>query len=68
MLVLKRSAGVAPEVNPLHAGDECKKGIHHGFKTQDRRHQKSKTGVSVAPQKGLMSSKIFFKESFLDKG
>ena len=28
-----------------------------GFKTQRRRHQKSETGVSVAPQKGLMSSK-----------
>ena len=27
--------------------------------TQGRRHQKSKTGVSVAPQKGLMSSKNF---------
>ena len=27
-----------------------------------RRHQKSKTGVSVAPQKGLMSSKFFFKK------
>ena len=25
--------------------------------TQGRRHQKSKTGVSVAPQKGFMSSK-----------
>ena len=68
MLVVKRLAGVAPEVNPLHAGDEtCKKGIHHGFKTQDRRHQKSKTGVSVTPQKGLMSSKNFLEESFLDK-
>ena len=30
-----------------------------GFKTQRRRHQKSKTGVSVAPRKGLMSSKNF---------
>ena len=28
-----------------------------GFETQRRRHQKSETGVSVAPQKGLMSSK-----------
>ena len=25
-----------------------------------RRHQKSKTGVSVASQKGLLSSKFFF--------
>ena len=30
------------------------------FETQRRRHQKSKTGVSVEPQKGLMSSKIWF--------
>ena len=35
--------------------------IHPGFRTQSRRHQKSKTGVSVAPQKELMSSKIFFE-------
>ena len=32
--------------------------VHSGFETQRRRHQKSKLGVSVAPQKGLMSSKI----------
>ena len=32
-----------------------------GFETQGRRHQKSKTGVSVAPQKGLISSKNFKK-------
>ena len=35
-------------------------GIHPGFETQGRRHQKSKTRVSVAPQKGLMLSQIFF--------
>ena len=35
------------------------KAVHSGFETQRRRHQKSKTGVSVAPQKGLMFSKIF---------
>ena len=34
---------------------------HSGFKTQTRHHQKSKTGVSVAPQKGLMSPKILLK-------
>ena len=34
--------------------------IYHSFETQGRRHQKSKTCVSVAPQKGLMSSKTFF--------
>ena len=31
--------------------------------TQDRRHQKSKPGVSVVSQKGLVSSK-FFKNAF----
>ena len=42
MLVAKRSAGVAPEVNlriPLHAGDEAyKQGIHSGFEIQRRRN------------------------------
>ena len=54
-------AGIAPEVNlrnPLHSGEKTHKwGIHPGFETQGRRHQKSKIGVSVAPQKGLVSSK-----------
>ena len=49
MLVTKWSAGVAPEVNIrnlLRAGDEAyKRGIHPGFETQARCHQKSKTGV-----------------------
>ena len=56
-----QSAGVAPERNlrnSWHAGDKARKrGIHPGFETQGRRHQKSKTGVSVAPGKGLMFSK-----------
>ena len=60
-MAVKRSAGVAPEVNlrnPLHAGEEARKpAIHPGFETQGRRHQKSKTGVSVSPQKELASSK-----------
>ena len=54
MLALKTSAGVAPEVNLrnlVHAGDKaCKPRIHPDFETQGRHHQKSKTGVSVAPQ------------------
>ena len=37
---------------------------HSGFETKRRCHQKSKTGVSVAPQKGLMSSEKFFKKRF----
>ena len=51
MLAIKRSAGVAPEVNlrnPWNAGGEAhKQGIHPGFETQDRCPQKSKTWVSV---------------------
>ena len=31
------------------------------FKTQSRHHQKSKTGVSVAPQKGVVSEYVFKK-------
>ena len=37
------------------------KAAHSGFETQRRHHQKSKTGVSVAPQKGHASAK-YFKE------
>ena len=63
MLAVRRSAGVTLEVNPrnpLHPGkEEAKQGIHPGFETQDRHHQKSKTGVSLATQKGLISSKKF---------
>ena len=65
MLAANRSAGVAQEVNlrnPLHTGDKAYKGgIHSGFENQGRRHHKSKTGVSVAPRKGLMFSKIVLK-------
>ena len=65
MLTSIQSVGVAPEVNlrnSLHAGDKAhKQGIHPGFETQGRRHQKSKTGVSVASRKGQMSSKNFLK-------
>ena len=54
MLAAKMSAGVAPEVNlmnQLHAGNEAyKQGIQPGFETQGRYHEKSKTGISVAPQ------------------
>ena len=65
MHAAKRSAGVAPEMNLRSlfcAGNEAhKEGIHPGFETQGIRHLKSKTGVSVASQKGLMSSKNFKK-------
>ena len=39
------------------------KAAHSGFETQRRHHQKSRTGVSVGTQKGLMSSKNFLKKS-----
>ena len=45
---------------PLLSGN---KAANSGFETQRKRHKKSKIGVSVAPQKGLMSSKIFFKKT-----
>ena len=67
MLAIKRSAGVAPGVNlrnPLHALNEaCKQEIQPGFENQGRCHQKSKTGVSVVPLKGLMSYKNFIKKA-----
>ena len=40
------------------------KAAHSGFEPQ-RSHQKSKTGVSVVPQKGLMSSNFFLKSPYL---
>ena len=46
---------------------ESMQGIHPGFETQGRCHQKPKIGISVAPRKGLMSSKIFVIAS-LDGG
>ena len=60
ILATKRSAGVVPEVN-LREYVTCmpplsmKKVAHPGFETQRKCHRKAKTGVSVAPQKELMS-------------
>ena len=65
MLATKRLAGVKAEVNLRETctpPSSANKAAHSGFETQRRHHQKSKTGVSVAPQKGLMSSKIFLKK------
>ena len=48
---VKRFAWVAPVVNrrnPLHSSEGSD---HPGLKTQSTHHQKSKTGVSVAPKK-----------------
>ena len=45
----------------MQAMKHASEGIHPGFGTQGRHHQqKSKTGVLVDSQKGLMSSKISF--------
>ena len=66
MMTSKQSAGVAPEVNlRITQVKMHKKGIHYGFKTQGTHHQKSKTRVSVAPQKGLTSSIIEKLSDFL---
>ena len=55
MLAAKRSVGVTPLPS-------ANKAAHSGFETQRRRYQKSKTGVSVVQQKGLMSSKKVLKK------
>ena len=63
MLATKRSVGVTPEVKlrkcvTLMPLSIVNKAAHSGLETKKRHHQKSKTGVSVAKQKGLMSSII----------
>ena len=64
-----RSAGVTPGVN-LREHVTCtplpnvNKDSHSGFENQSQCHQETKAGVSVTPQKGLMSSKHFFKNYF----
>ena len=60
MLAIKRSAGATPVVNlrkPLHVGKEShKQGIHPGFETKGKHHQKSKSGISGSHKKSLVSS------------
>ena len=54
--------------NPLCTGKKARKqGIHSGFQTQSRRHQKSETGVLVTPRKRLVYSKKHFKKLFRNK-
>ena len=65
MLATKRLASVAPEVKfkePVTCTSlaSTNKAAHAGFETQRRCHQKSKTVVSVAPQKELCPLKIIF--------
>ena len=55
-----RLAGVAPEVNLRNSMQVGKRAS--GFKTQGRRHQKSKTGISMAPQKDICRPKFKRKE------
>ena len=43
------------------ARKQASEGMHPDFETQGRHHLESKIGVSVAPQKGLMSPKNFKK-------
>ena len=65
MLATKRSAGDAElilKIYLMQITEHASEGIHAKLKTQGRRHQKSKTGISVAKQKGLMASKYFFKK------
>ena len=65
-----RPAGVAPEVNlrnPLRTGGKARKrGIHPSYqKTQGRRHQKSKTGISRPTKKTCVLQKILKKGLWL---
>ena len=61
MLATKRSAGIREHTLQM-PWPSVKEAVHSGFETQRRHHQKSKTGVSVAPQKEIMSSKNFLKK------
>ena len=45
----------------------CKQGIHIGIETLGRRQQKSKLGVSMASQKGPVSSKTFKKKEYFSR-
>ena len=70
MLAVKRLAGVTPEVNLRECATHMvvpsvNKAAHSGFETQRRLHHKSKTGVSVAPQKDLSSPKFFLKQQLI---
>ena len=67
MLATKKSVGVTPEMNlrkPLHAQviKHANKGPTLTLKPRADINKSPKTGVSVAPQKGLMSSKNLGKK------
>ena len=68
MLAARRSAGVAPEVKfqeyVTHTPPpSANKATHYGFETRRRHHQKSKTGVSVAPQMDMCPTKLSLKSA-----
>ena len=66
MLAIYTGRGVAPQANlterishmPLPSAN---KAAHSGFETQRKHHQKSKTGVSVAPKMDMCPTKILKK-------
>ena len=67
MLTSKQSAGVAPEVNLRNSTQTRMPASERSTLAlklradATRTSEKSKTGVSVTPRKGLMSSKFFLK-------
>ena len=66
MLAAKKSAGDTLELSLMQCVTymplpSVKKAAHSGFEAQRRCNQKSKTGVSVAPQKDLCPPKIIQK-------
>ena len=74
MLAIKRSAGVAPEVNlrnPLHARQESMQARGYRpnlvLKSQGRRHQKTKTGYPW-PNKNDWCPPKNFKKKMKDLG
>ena len=70
MLAAKRSAGVTPEVNLRECVTHApllsmNKATHSGFETHNKHQKKSKTGVSVAPLKGLDQLILAYKTYIL---
>ena len=67
MLATKRSAGVTPDLNlrnPLHLGDKTpKQGNPPWLWSPGQMLPEAQNGLSVAPEKGLMSSKNFFQKN-----
>ena len=66
MLAVKRSAGVAPEVDlylcTLHLLPQKANKAEPTLVLKPRNHQKSKTGVPLAPKKDMCPPKILKKK------